>query len=50
LYDESIEYRLNRKVTLTAYGGYTQGLAALKFIYPKGKNGALGYLELLYKF
>jgi hypothetical protein len=30
--------------------GYAQGLAAMKAIYPKGKNGALGYLEFNYRF
>jgi hypothetical protein len=50
LYDTSVEYRANRRITLTAYVGYAQGLAAMKEIYPEGKNGQLGYLELLYRF
>jgi len=50
LYDTSVEYRTNRKVTLTAYLGYTQGLAAMETIYPQGKDGQFGYLEFLYRF
>ena len=50
LYDTSLEYRMNRKLTITAYYGYTQGLAAMKQIYPQGKNGEFGYLEGLYRF
>jgi len=40
----------NRKITLTAYLGYTQGLAAMEQIYPQGKDGQFGYLEFLYRF
>lgn len=50
LYDTSVEYRATRKITLTAYLGYTQGLAAMELIYPKGKDGEFGYLEFLYRF
>jgi hypothetical protein len=50
LYDTQVDYRLNRSLTLTAYLGYTQGLAAMEQIYPKGKDGRFGYLELLYRF
>lgn len=50
LYDTSVEYRANRKVTLTAYIGYTPGLAAMEAIYPQGKDGQFGYLEFLYRF
>jgi hypothetical protein len=50
LYDTSVEYRASRKITLTAYLGYTQGLAALEHIYPEGKDGQFGYFELMYRF
>jgi hypothetical protein len=50
LYDTSVEYRPVRKLTLTAYLGYTQGLAAMEQIYPQGKDGRFGYLEFLYRF
>ena len=41
---------MNRKLTLSGYLGYTQGLAAMEQIYPQGKNGRFGYLELLQRF
>jgi len=50
LYDTSVEYRVTRKVTLTAYLGYAQGLAGMEAIYPQGKDGEFGYLEFLYRF
>ena len=50
LYDTSIEYRATRHVTFTGYVGYTQGLASMEQIYPKGKDGKFGYLEALFKF
>ena len=50
LYDTSIEWHINRSVTATGYYGYAQGLAAIAAIYPLGKHGSLGYLELGYKF
>ena len=50
LYDTSLEYRASRKMTLTAYLGYAQGLAAMEQIYPQGKNAQFGYLEFLYRF
>ncbi|HLH31494.1 MAG TPA: alginate export family protein, partial [Terriglobia bacterium] len=50
LYDTSVEYRPNRKLTLTGYFGYAQGLSVMEHIYPKGKDGNFGYAELLYRF
>jgi hypothetical protein len=50
LYDISIEYRQSRHFTMTAYVGYAQGLAAIKFIYPQGTTSELGYLEGLFRF
>ncbi len=50
LYDTSVEYRYNARVTFTAYLGYVQGLAAMRQIYPAGKDGAFGYGEMLYRF
>ncbi|HVY91839.1 MAG TPA: alginate export family protein [Bryobacteraceae bacterium] len=48
LYDTSVEYRPTRHVTFTAYLGYTQGLAVMNGIYPAGKDGQFGYLEVLF--
>ena len=50
LYDTSLEYRMNRKLTLTGYLAYTQGLAVMQEIYQQGKDARLGYLEFLYRF
>jgi hypothetical protein len=50
LYDTGVEYRTARKITLTAYLGYTQGLASIETIYPQGKDGQFGHLEILYRF
>jgi hypothetical protein len=30
--------------------GYAAGRSAIAAVYPKGKNGALGYAELNYRF
>ena len=49
LYDTSVEYRMNRRLTLTGYFAYTQGLAAMEQIYPKRKDGKFGYLEALFR-
>jgi len=49
-YDTNIEYRVNRKLTLTGYFGYMQGLGSIELIYPRDKNGSYGYGELLYRF
>ncbi len=50
LYDTSVEYRATRRITTTAYLGYTQGLAAMEEIYPKGKDGQFGYVEFMCRF
>lgn len=50
LYDASVEYRINPKVTWTGYFGYAQGMAAIKEIYPHNENGSFGYLEISYRF
>jgi hypothetical protein len=50
LYDTGVDYRVNRKLTLSAYFGYTQGLAVMEQIYPKGKDGKFGYVEFNQRF
>ncbi len=50
LYDTGAEYRVNRRLSLAGYFGYTQGLASLAQIYPAGKDGRFGYLELTQRF
>ena len=50
LYDTSVEFRASRATTFTAYYGFAQGLAAMEKIYPLGKNGQFGYVEMAFKF
>jgi hypothetical protein len=50
VYDTSAEVLVNRKTTLIAYLGYAQGLAAIEHIYPDGKDGRFGYLEISCRF
>ena len=50
LYDTNVEYHIRRDVTLTANAGYANGRAATQAVYPKGKDGALGCLELNCRF
>lgn len=50
LYDTSVEYRVNSRLTLNGYFSYAQGLAAMSAIYPRGKDGRLGYVEALIRF
>lgn len=49
LWDAQLEYRQSRHLTLTGYFGYGQGLAAMKQIYPAGKDLRFGYAEVLYR-
>jgi hypothetical protein len=50
LYDMSADLTLNAHFATTLYYGYADGKAAIRAIYPKGRVGHLGYLELNYKF
>jgi len=50
LYDTSVDYRATAGTTLTVYFGHAQGLAAMEQIYPKGKEGDFGYVEVAFKF
>ena len=48
--DTSVEIRLPASTTFTGYFGYAHGRDAIRAVYPKGSNGAFGYVELLYRF
>lgn len=50
LYDINADYAINAKTSLTAYWGYAVGHSVIASIYPRNKNGALGFLELTYRF
>jgi len=50
LYDVSVDYRASTFVSVVAYFGYAQGLAAMSAVYPHGSNASFGYLEMTYRF
>lgn len=50
LYDINADYRVNSRLTFTAYVGYVQGLAVTHIIYPNNKDSRLGYLEAFVRF
>ena len=50
LYDVSADVILNAHFSTTLYYGYADGKAVIRAIYPRGRVGHLGYLELTYKF
>ena len=50
LYDLSGDVTVNAHVAFTLYYGYAQGKSVISAIYPRGKDGHLGYAELNYKF
>ncbi len=50
LYDMSVDVTLNAHFATTLYYGYADGKAAIRAIYPRGRVGHLGYLEVNYKF
>jgi hypothetical protein len=50
LYDTSVDVKLTKAVSMNLYYGHAQGLAAIKAIYPNGRSGNMGYVELMYKF
>lgn len=49
-YDTSFEYRWKPAVTFLGYYGYALGDDVARSIYPRGKNGSFGYVEVAYKF
>jgi len=50
LYDASGDVIVNAHLAFTLYYGYATGKSVIGSIYPRGKNGHLGYAELNYKF
>ena len=50
LYDASADYTVNSHLAVSGYFGHASGKAVMQTIYPKNKNGNLGYLELTWKF
>ena len=50
LFDVQTDYRVDSAVTLTGYFGYAQGRSVLAEVYPLGKNGRFGYIEVTHRF
>jgi hypothetical protein len=50
LYDFSADWNINPHFAFTGYAGLMKGKAAIERIYPRGKDGAFGYVELTYRF
>jgi alginate export protein len=50
LYDASADYTLNSHISFAAYYGYANGKLVAQALYPKGRNGNFGYVELNYRF
>jgi hypothetical protein len=50
LYDLSVDYAFNAHASMAAYWGYAVGHAVIASIYPRNKNGSLGYIEFTFKF
>jgi hypothetical protein len=50
LYDMQADYRINADTTVTGYFGFADGRSITQRIYPQGKNGGFGYVEVTRRF
>jgi len=50
LFDANFDITVNAHFSVTPYYGYAAGKSVVQAIYPKGKVGHLGFLELNYRF
>jgi hypothetical protein len=50
LYDTQADFKVSSHIAATLYFGYAQGLAAMRVIYPRGKDGQYGFAEMTYRF
>ena len=50
LYDLSTDLRVNTHLSFNVYYGYANGKSVMQTIYPKGKNGSLGFIEMNVKY
>ncbi len=50
LYDLSTDLRVNAHLSFNVYYGYANGKSVMRTIYPKGKNGSLGFVEMNVKY
>ena len=49
LYDASVDYNVNSHFSIGGYYGYAVGHLVIQSIYPKGKDGSLGFVELNFR-
>jgi hypothetical protein len=50
LYDMNVDVTINSHLSITPYYGYAQGKSVIHYIYPKGKDGHLAFLEANFRF
>jgi hypothetical protein len=50
LFDASVDHRLSRWLTFTAYGGIVSGGEVVERVYPASATARFGYLELEYRW
>lgn len=50
LWDVSVDWNANARVTLSGYFGYAQGKGVVRAVYPRGQDARFGYLEMTYRF
>lgn len=49
LWDVSMDWKVNPRVTMSTYFGHADGKSVASVIYPKGPRARFGYVELSYK-
>ena len=49
LYDVNADYNLNSRVSIGVYYGHAAGKLVVQSVYPTGRNGNFGYLELTFR-
>src|SRR4029450_2601426 len=50
LFDISADYNMAAGFSLSGYYGVARGKSVVAGVYPDGRNGQLGYVELTYRF
>jgi hypothetical protein len=50
LYDFSADYNVSTSLTLSGYLAHARGHSVVRSIYPQGRIGTFGYLEMTYRF
>jgi len=50
LWDTSIDWNVNARLSVNGYYGFADGKSAMHVIYPKGPSAQFGYIEFIYRF